>query len=74
MDIKSGDSALLRESQKRLEKKIAENEMSVIQYWKDRLDKVISMKPEGIAPLQVEMKQISDMMRNRMNILKKELR
>jgi hypothetical protein len=74
MDIKSGDSALLREFQKRLEKKIAENEMSVIQYWKDRLDKVISMKPEGIAPLQVEMKQISDMMRNRMNILKKELR
>jgi len=67
----SGDSELIKEIQKRLEKKVRENEISVVQYWKERLDKLVAMKPEGIAPLKVEMKKLSDMMETRITTLKK---
>ena len=68
------DSAFLKEYQKKLERKMRENEMQVVQYWKDRLGKVISMKPEGIASLQLEIRKIFDMMGNRIGMLKKELK
>jgi hypothetical protein len=66
------DKAFLREFQKRFEKKVQENEISTIQYWKERLDKLIAMKPEGISSLQLEMKKLSTMMKNRIESLKKE--
>ena len=73
MGRRDSDTAFLREYQKKVEQKMKENEISVIQYWKDRLGKLISMKPEGIASLQLEMKKLSDMMENRIRILKKDL-
>jgi hypothetical protein len=66
-----GSSELIKEFQKRLDKKVRENEISVVQYWKERLDKLVAMKPEGIAPLKIEMQKLSDMMETRIVTLKK---
>lgn len=62
----------IKEIQARFDKKIKEHEIEVVEYWKSQLDKLISMKPDGIASLQLQMKRISDMMANRIRILKKE--
>ena len=72
MDFRDKDSEFLKEFQKRFEKKVKENEISVLEYWRERLDKLISMRPDGIASLQLEMKKLSNMMENRANILKRD--
>ncbi len=61
----------LRDFQEKVEKKLRENEISVIQYWYERLGRVVSMKPDGIASLQLEIKKIYVMMENRVRTLKK---
>ncbi|MBW2559115.1 MAG: hypothetical protein JRD69_09855 [Deltaproteobacteria bacterium] len=65
------DPEFLKEFQKKVEKKIRENEVSVVQYWHERIGKVVSMKPDGIASLQVEIRKVYDMMENRIKTLKK---
>ncbi len=72
MAFRDKDAKFLKEFQERLEKKIKENEISVLEYWKERLDKLVSMRPDGIASLQLEMKRLSDMMRNRVKILRRD--
>ncbi|MDI6776479.1 MAG: hypothetical protein QMD03_04430 [Syntrophales bacterium] len=64
-------AVFIREFQSRFEKKLRENEISVLEYWKGQLDKLVTMKPEGIAALQMQMKRISEMMANRIKVLKK---
>ena len=71
MTFKNKDQEFLKEFQQRFEKKIKENEISVLEHWKERLDKLSSMRPDGIAPLQIEIKKLSDMMENRIKILKR---
>lgn len=63
----------LKEYQKKLEKTLKEHEILVVQNWKDRLDKILLKRPEGIAALQLEIKKISTMMENRIKILKKDI-
>lgn len=70
MTVSDKDQAFLREVQKKFEKKVRENEISVLEYWKDRLDKLAVMKPEGISSLQLEIKKVSGMMTNRIRTLK----
>lgn len=65
-------TAFMKEMQTRFDKKSREQEISVVDYWKGHLDRLIIMKPEGIASLQLQMKRISDMMANRIKMLKKE--
>ena len=65
------DPEFLKEFQKKVEKKIKENEISTVQYWHERLGKLVSMKPDGIASLQLEIRKIYDMMENRIKTLKK---
>lgn len=65
------DSEFLREFQKKVENTVRENELSVVMYWQERLGRLVSMKPEGIASLQLEIKKIYDMMENRIKTLKK---
>jgi len=65
-------AAFMKEIQARFDKKLREQEISVVEYWKLQLDKLITMRPEGIASLQLQMKRISDMMANRIKMLKKE--
>ncbi len=70
MSVSDKDQLFLREVQKKFDKKVRENEISVLEYWKERLDKIAAMKPEGIASLQLEIKKISGMMANRVRTLK----
>ena len=65
-------SALVKEFQARFAKKIKESEISSLEYWKEQLDKLLTLKPEGIAALQLQIKRISNMMGNRISTLKKE--
>ncbi|MBW2648811.1 MAG: hypothetical protein JRC53_03185 [Deltaproteobacteria bacterium] len=66
------DPEFLKEFQKKVEKKVRENEISVVQYWYERLGRLVSMKPDGIASLQVEIRKVYDMMENRIKTLKKD--
>jgi len=61
----------LKEVQTRFEKKVKENEISILEHWKEQLDRILAMKPEGIASLQLQVKKTSDMMANRIKTLKK---
>lgn len=70
MNVSEKDQAFLRDVQKKFDKKVRENEISVLEYWKERLDKIAAMKPEGIASLQLEIKKVSSMMANRVRALK----
>ena len=65
------DQALLKEIQAKFDRKMRENEIAVLEYWKEQLDRVVSMKPEGIASLQLHIKKIAEMMSNRVKILQR---
>jgi hypothetical protein len=43
-----------------------------LEYWKEKLDRLAVMKPEGIASLQLEIKKVSSLMANRVKALKNE--
>jgi hypothetical protein len=70
MDV---NPALLKEMQSRLDRKIKDSEIEVIEYWKEQIDRVAAMKPEGVAALQQQVKRISDMMGNRVRTVKREM-
>jgi hypothetical protein len=65
-------AAFIKEYQERFEKKIKENEIAVLEHWKAQLDKIASSRPDSIASLQMQIKKITDMMANRITLLKKE--
>jgi hypothetical protein len=64
--------AFVKELQVRFDKKLKENEISVLEYWKAHIDKLLAMKPDGIASLQSQIKRVSDMMDTRIRTMKKE--
>jgi hypothetical protein len=64
--------AFVKELQARFDKKLKENEISIVEYWKSQFDRLLSMKPDGIASLQSQIKRVSDMMDNRIRTIKKE--
>lgn len=68
----SREEELLKAYRKRFEQKIRETEIEVIDYWREKLDRLIAMRPDGIASLQAEMKKMSQMMKNRVAALKRE--
>jgi hypothetical protein len=72
MAERDAQAVLMKEIQTRLEKKVRENEIELLGYWKEQLDRVASLKPEGIAALQLQVKRISEMMANRIRILKRD--
>ncbi|MBN2439558.1 MAG: hypothetical protein JXL20_13280 [Deltaproteobacteria bacterium] len=63
---------LVKEIQSRFDRKVKENEISFLEYWKVQVDQVAALKPEGIAALQMHVRKISDRMANRIRTLKKE--
>ena len=67
----TNQAAFMKELQARFDKKLREKEISDLEHWKAYLDKLASMKPEGIASLQLQIKKVADMMENRIKILKK---
>jgi len=69
---KDQQAALFKDIQSRLDRKLRENELSLLEYWKEQIDRVGTMKPEGVAALQSQVKKISEMMANRIRTLKRE--
>jgi hypothetical protein len=65
-------AAFLREVQARFDRKVKDNEISLLEYWKEQLDRVVVSKPEGVAALQTQVHKISEMMANRVRTLKRE--
>jgi hypothetical protein len=65
-------AAFLKEVQARFDRKMRENEISLLEYWKEQVDRVAASKPEGVAALQMQVRKISDMMANRVRTLKRE--
>jgi hypothetical protein len=63
---------LIKQFQSQFEKKVNETEISSLEYWKEQLDKLLTMKPEGINALQLQIKRVSNMMGNRINTLKRQ--
>jgi hypothetical protein len=68
----SSSDLFIKEYQDRFEKKVRENEINSLEHWKAQLDKVIAMRPDGVASIQLQITKISEMMANRIKILKKE--
>lgn len=64
-------AAFMREYQERFDKKLRDNEIAVLEYWREQLLKTVGARPEGIAALQQQVRRIADMMENRIKILKK---
>ena len=48
-----------------------ENEIAILEHWKVQLDKIESSRPDSIASLQIQVRKISEMMANRIKVLKK---
>jgi len=67
------NATLLKEIQTRIDRKLKDGEIEIVEYWKEQIDRVAAMKPEGIAALQQQLKKISEMMNNRLRTIKKEL-
>ncbi len=72
MAAMDSSSAFIKEYQERFEKKIKENEIDLLEHWKEQLDKIAGMRQDSIASLQIQVKKISEMMANRIKVLKKE--
>jgi hypothetical protein len=65
-------AALIKEIQVRFDRKVRENEISLLEYWKEQVDQVATLTPEGVAALQTRVRKISEMMANRIRTLKRE--
>ncbi|HOZ62040.1 MAG TPA: hypothetical protein PK914_07960 [Smithellaceae bacterium] len=64
-------NVFIREFQEKYEKKLREKEVEILEYWKAQVDKIIAMRPESIASLQLQVTKMSEMMANRIKVLKK---
>lgn len=64
-------AAFIKEYQERFEKKLKESEMALLEHWKAQLDKIESSRPDSIASLQLQIRKLSEMMANRVKVLKK---
>lgn len=67
----SSSDLFIKEYQERFEKKIRQNEIEALEHWKAQLDKVNAMRPDSVASIQLQITKISEMMANRIKILKK---
>jgi len=72
MASQDSTAAFIKEYQDRFEKKLKENEITLLEHWKAQLDRIVSMRPDSIASLQLQLTKTSEMMANRIKILKKE--
>lgn len=64
-------AAFIKEYQERFEKKLKENEIDLLEHWKSQLEKIESSRPDSIASLQIQIRKMSEMMANRIKVLKK---
>ncbi len=67
----ANDEAFVREMQARMEKKLREQEIASVQHWKEQVDRILALRPEGVAALQSHLRILSERMENRIRMLKK---
>jgi hypothetical protein len=72
MTEKDQQAILLKDIQTRFDRKLKEEEITLLEYWKEQVDRVALLKPEGVAALQMQVRKISEMMANRIRILKRD--
>ena len=72
MAAMDSSGAFIKEYQERFEKKLKEHEIDLLEHWKAQLDKISTMRPDGIASLQTQITKMADMMATRIKVLKKE--
>jgi len=65
------DRAFVEEMRKRVEKELNEKELSVTQFWKEEIEKLLKKPAESLGALQVELKNLNARMENRLKVLKK---
>ena len=65
------DRAFVEEMRKRVEKELNEKELSVTQFWREEIEKLLKKPAESLGALQVELKNLSARMENRLKALKK---
>jgi hypothetical protein len=65
------DKAFVEEMRKRVEKELTTKELSVTQFWKEEIEKLLKKPAESLGALQVELKNLSARMENRLKVLKK---
>lgn len=58
--------------QARYEKKLKDSEIELLEYWKAHLDKLVSLRPDGVASLQQQITKVAEMMKNRIMMLKRD--
>jgi hypothetical protein len=66
-----GQEAFLKEMQARFNKKLGDQEIEIVEHWREQLVRILMLKPEGIGALQSQIKKVSDMMENRIKVLKR---
>jgi hypothetical protein len=67
----SSSAAFIKEYQERFEKKLRENEIDLLEHWKGQLEKVESSRPDSISSVLLQVRKMSEMMGNRIRVLKK---
>ena len=71
MATMDSSAAFIKEYQDRFEKKLKENEIELLEHWKSQIDKIENSRPDSIASLMLQIRKMSEMMGNRIKILKK---
>jgi Cdc6-like AAA superfamily ATPase len=65
------DKVFVEEMKKRVEKELQEKEIASVQYWKEELEKIIKKRSESLGALQLDLKNLSLRMENRVKAIKK---
>jgi hypothetical protein len=71
MATMDSSAAFIKEYQERFEKKLKENEIALLEHWKSQIDKIEDSRPDSIASLLLQIRKMSEMMGNRIKVLKK---
>jgi predicted nucleic acid-binding Zn-ribbon protein len=65
------DKAFLEQMKKRVEKELTEREISVIEFWKEEIEKNLHQKTESLSALQQNLQNLTSRMENRLKIIRK---
>lgn len=71
MATMDSSATFIKEYQERFEKKLKENEIALLEHWKSQIDKIENSRPDSIASLLLQIRKMSEMMGNRIKVLKK---
>ncbi len=65
------DKAFIEQMKKKIEKELAEREISVVEFWKEEIENLLNKKSESLSSVQVDMKNLTTRMQNRVKTLKR---